>query len=63
MGLLTDGFPCLDEGSLVVGNINEALDSDGLPRKFKWRGGTPRGVSDHLPLWGSIVLRKDLTDV
>jgi len=60
-GLLRSTPPLLDEMSLRVAcgraEIPENLfHSDGLPCKFAWENGKPIGLSDHLPICGSIRL-------
>ncbi|MGO8745584.1 MAG: hypothetical protein ACLQNE_06305 [Thermoguttaceae bacterium] len=59
--LLNNVPPFLDEHTLRVACGQEDLPAhllgpDGLPCKFDWNNGHPRGLSDHLPLCGSIVL-------
>lgn len=59
--LLTRTPPFLDEWDLrvVCGRDefpDDLLGADGFPMKFAWNNGKPGGVSDHLPISGSIVL-------
>jgi hypothetical protein len=61
-GTLLGGIPpFLDERELRVACgrndlPDELLGADGLPQKFEWDNGNPRGLSDHLPICGRIVL-------
>jgi hypothetical protein len=48
--------PRLLESTLTVYSDDELLADDGTPRKFRWNNGAPAGVSDHLPIVGSIEL-------
>lgn len=53
--------PYLDESSLkIVSSSNmfpdSLLDDDKLPYKFVWNNGNPKGVSDHLPIFGRLIL-------
>jgi hypothetical protein len=62
--LLSTSPPFLDEHSLRVACDRDELPghllgADGLPCKFDWTHGNPRGLSDHLPLCGSIVLAQE----
>ncbi len=52
--LLTDRKPYLDEKNVEIIYMDEAVDRDGLPRKFDSK---THGVSDHVPLVGCLVLR------
>ena len=59
--LLNNEPPFLDEQTLRVACGQEEMPAhlwgpDGLPCKFDWNNGNPSGLSDHLPLCGSIVL-------
>ena len=59
--LLSGSPPYLDERRLFVAcGKKEVPDQlfgpDGHPCKFQWNKGAPVGVSDHLPICGSIVL-------
>ncbi len=57
--LLTEEVPFLDEARLHVVLAPSFVGDDGRPRKFRWNGGRPSGVSDHLPILGHIVLKRD----
>jgi hypothetical protein len=59
--LLTGSPPLIEERSLRVGCGRDDipdnfLGEDGLPCKFTWNAGIAKGLSDHLPVCGSIVL-------
>lgn len=59
--LLTMSPPYLDEGSLRVPSWSEIVpDSfvadDFTPHKFEWSNGNSKGVSDHLPISGCIII-------
>jgi endonuclease/exonuclease/phosphatase family metal-dependent hydrolase len=56
--LLTDGEPFLDEASVRVLSPAMLLDEKSRPQKFSWNNGRPTGLSDHLPVFGSVTLRK-----
>lgn len=56
--LLTENVPFLDEKSVEAVYLAEAMDKDGLPRKFEITTKGPLGVSDHVPLLGCLVLSK-----
>jgi endonuclease/exonuclease/phosphatase family metal-dependent hydrolase len=53
-GLLGTSPPYLDEAHTKVVATPIMVDEDGLPRPFE--PGRPRGVSDHLPIVGRLVL-------
>ncbi|MGH7172276.1 MAG: endonuclease/exonuclease/phosphatase family protein [Gemmataceae bacterium] len=53
-GLLGASPPYLDEAQTRVVATEIMVDEDGLPRPFEF--GRTRGVSDHLPLVGRLVL-------
>jgi hypothetical protein len=50
--------PYLDEVSIRVLTSPLLLDPEGKPSLFQWANGNPTGVSDHLPLFGRIVLER-----
>ncbi len=52
--LLGESPPYLDEANTRVVSTPSMRDEDGLPRPFE--PGRPRGVSDHLPIVGRLVL-------
>jgi hypothetical protein len=59
--LLRNEPPFLDESTVQLVSGVEAfpdnfLATDGLPQSFQWNHGTPVGISDHLPLFGRIIL-------
>jgi hypothetical protein len=56
-GMLTEEAPFLDEGSLEICVTPEVLGGESRPRKFTWENQQPRGVSDHLPIIGQIVVQ------
>lgn len=55
-GLLTDSPPYLDEAGVEVVAGPAVWGTDGKPLKFEWNNGRPRGLSDHLPIRGRIIL-------
>lgn len=55
-GLLTASVPRLDESSVQVLTHKACAPSGDVPHKFSQSGGTFRGVSDHLPILGRLVL-------
>jgi hypothetical protein len=57
--LLTEAVPFLDETRLRVVSGPEFCGADGKPMKFRWNNGSPVGVSDHLPVFGQIVLERE----
>lgn len=66
--LLTEQSPYLDEYSLRIASEAavmpaDSLGNDQLPHKFEWGGGHARGVSDHLPVCGRIILNQENTNV
>jgi hypothetical protein len=58
--LLGPETPYLDETSICVFRAPACFDADGLPRKFAWNAGRPRGVSDHLPVMGRLMLQRSI---
>jgi Endonuclease/Exonuclease/phosphatase family len=56
--LLTDRAPFLDEQALKVQVNAEIMGHELMPRKFKMVGTRARGLSDHLPICGRIVLQR-----
>ncbi len=66
--LLTKSPPYLEESSLHIVSHpdvipSDLLGSDELPCKFDWNGGTPRGLSDHLPVCANIILKSEANNV
>ncbi len=62
-GLLTNDVPYLDEASLGVVAGPTVWGPDGKPLKFEWGNGAAVGMSDHLPIYGRIVLSREETSV
>jgi len=56
--LLAETTPYLDEGFLRVAAGPTILATSGLPQKFRWNNGKPTGLSDHLPIFGQIILNR-----
>ena len=59
--LLTSEVPFLDESSIQLVSSRDILPdnflaTDGLPQAFEWNHGTPSGISDHLPLFGRLII-------
>jgi hypothetical protein len=57
--LLGQGLPHLREDALGIAVVREAVSEDGMPQKFEWRAGRPRGISDHVPICGAIALTQE----
>jgi endonuclease/exonuclease/phosphatase family metal-dependent hydrolase len=62
--LLNDSPPYLDESSVKIASGSSVLPDDFIggdrfPQKFQWNDGNPTGISDHLPVLGSIVLNEE----
>lgn len=55
-GLLSDGFPHLNEHEFIVVSTPAFL-TNGLPEQFSRKGKDYRGLSDHLPLFAKISLQ------
>jgi hypothetical protein len=56
--LVNQTCPFLDEGQFEVAVTPEVLGGERRPRRFTWINQQPRGLSDHLPIRGCIVLEK-----
>ncbi len=52
--LLTNDLPRLNESRIEIFAGPSLNLIDGCPRSYSWNSGKPTGVSDHLPLVGSI---------
>jgi len=57
--LLTDQQPFLDERNLAVVARPTIMGCEGGPMCFEWNNGKPRGISDHLPILGQMVLQTE----
>jgi endonuclease/exonuclease/phosphatase family metal-dependent hydrolase len=57
--LLSHELPHLREDALGIARVREAVGEDGTPQKFEWGAGKPRGISDHVPIYGAIALTKE----
>ena len=55
-GLLSEKPPVLDESQLFVRTDTGILSVDGKPRKFEFDNGIASGLSDHIPITGTIIL-------
>jgi hypothetical protein len=56
--LLTEAMPFLDEEHLAVVVSPETLGNEPIPRKFQLGADRSSGLSDHLPMYGQIVLER-----
>lgn len=54
--LLGDKRPFLSEANLAVAVHPRIMANETSPMRFDWHNGQPRGLSDHLPILGEIVL-------
>lgn len=55
-GLVGTAVPYFDEAGFRISTGALVLEPLETPERFVWSEGTPRGVSDHLPVVGRIVL-------
>ena len=60
--LLGSSPPYFDEKNLyIVSHVDvmtdEIIGNDNMPQKYKWNDGEAKGVSDHLPICGKIILK------
>jgi hypothetical protein len=58
-GLLGAAAPYFDEVGFRAGTGALVLEPNEKPERFEWSSGSPRGLSDHLPLIGRIVLSEN----
>lgn len=58
-GLLKGEPPFLLESALEVFSDGLLLDPNGLPQKFSWNDGKATGISDHLPIVGTIMVKRN----
>ncbi len=58
-GLLTNAMPYLCETSIEVFHNEELVDTEGHPSAFEWIDDKASGLSDHLPVVGSLVVEPE----
>ena len=56
--MLTGIEPFLDETGVRVLAPDTVLEGRPYPMKFDWNNGEPKGISDHLPVSGRVILRR-----
>lgn len=58
-GLLSNAMPYLLETSIEIFHNEELVDQEGHPNAFEWIDDQASGLSDHLPVVGSLVVEPE----